>query len=293
LENFSRRGDQEAFTDLVGRHGPMVLGVCRRVLGHVQEAEDAFQATFIVLMRRAGSIRNPELLGNWLYGVAFRVARKARAQAARRSKHERQAVPMPDAGPDLEFAWQELRALLDQELQHLPAKYRTPLILCYLEGLTHEEAARRLGWPVGSMSYRLARAREALRARLEKHRADLPGGTFALVLTQKAGPAALPGTLVQATVRAGATGVMSAPVQALVKYALLALAAAKWKNLLLVLLLILLSAASAIVAYNHWAQTYPSGHCSAGINRPSGPLGHLASAARQSAGEGGAGRPCG
>jgi RNA polymerase sigma factor (sigma-70 family) len=203
LERFVRQRDEAAFSALVRRHGPMVLGVCRRVLDNAHDAEDAFQATFLVLVRRAGSIGRPELLANWLYGVAYRTAKKARAGVLRRRTQERLAASMPRAEPGVEAAWQDLRTLLDEELQRLPDKYRAPLVLCYLEGKTNEEAARQLGWPPGSMSARLARGRELLRERLEGRRRNglLPAPLFALLLLQKAGGADLPSRLADVTVR--------------------------------------------------------------------------------------------
>jgi RNA polymerase sigma factor (sigma-70 family) len=167
LKRFASQQDQAAFAALVRRHGPMVLAVCRRVLGNAHDADDAFQATLLVLVRKACVIARPESLGNWLYGVAYRVAVKARANAARRSGHERRAPAK--AWVDLleEAIRRELRSVLDAELSHLPDEYRTPLVLCYLEGKTNAEAARMLGWPTGSISgRRLARARELLRKRL-------------------------------------------------------------------------------------------------------------------------------
>jgi RNA polymerase sigma factor (sigma-70 family) len=203
LDRFTGAQDETAFETLVQRHGPMVLSVCARVLDRPHDAEDAFQATFLILVRKARSLHNPELLGNWLYGVAYRVARKARAQAARRCQHERQAVPMASADPLREVSWRELRSVLDRELQVLPRKYRAPLVLCYLEGLTNEEAARRLGWPAGSISYRLARGREMLRQRLSQGNRALPAGAFAQLLTEHAGGLAVPAGLLDATIQAG------------------------------------------------------------------------------------------
>jgi RNA polymerase sigma factor (sigma-70 family) len=177
LEAFVRRQDASAFAGLVRRHGPLVLRVCRRILGNAHDAEDAFQATFLVLFRKAGSLRTPELLANWLYGVASRTARKARTRFLRRRQRESlcswtlATEPAPDpANPHLQMQ-------LDQELHYLPDKYRLPLILCYLEGMTNAEAARHLGWPAGSMSFRLARGRELLRERLAAESAGgrLPG----------------------------------------------------------------------------------------------------------------------
>jgi RNA polymerase sigma factor (sigma-70 family) len=196
LERFTRRHDQVAFAALVARHGPMVLGVCRRVLGNVQEAEDAFQATFLVLVRKAAAITRPHLLGNWLYGVAARTARKARIRMARRLHHERQAAVAP-RDPPPETDWSDLIAQLDEELEQLPFKYRAPLVLCYLDGLTNEEAARRLGWPTGSISYRLARGREMLRQRLSDGCAP---AAFAMLLHDEVGPAELPQELSEQTV---------------------------------------------------------------------------------------------
>jgi len=204
LEHFQRRHDDVAFEALVQRHGPMVLGVCRRVLGNEADAEDAFQATFMVLARKAGSISKPDLLAGWLFGVASRIARKARAQTARRRRLEAEGghTPMSPPDPLLEAAWQDLRALLDEELQRLPAKYQAPLVLCYLEGMTNEEAARQLGWPSGSMSYRLARGRELLRERLSRRNRSVPPALLSTLLTAAPVLSDLPSGLVQGTVRA-------------------------------------------------------------------------------------------
>jgi len=165
LQRFIRHQDEAAFAALVKRHGPMVLRVCLRVLGQAQEAEDAFQATFLILVRKAGAITRPDLLANWLYGVAARTALKARTRAVRRAQLERTASLVP-RHPQNEDDRAVLLAHLDEELEQLPYKYRAPLVLCYLDGLTNQEAARRLGLPAGSISYRLARGREILRHRL-------------------------------------------------------------------------------------------------------------------------------
>jgi RNA polymerase sigma factor (sigma-70 family) len=188
LKRFARGHDEMAFAALVGRHGPMVLAVCRRVLGHEQDAEDAFQATFLVLMRRAGSLRRPALLANWLYGVAYRTACKARLTASRRRRRERRAAPRgtTDSSPD--EAAPELNARLNEALCLLPEKYRAPLTLCYLQGKTHQEAARLLGWPAGSMSARLARGRELLREHLADRSSMHPvGGTRFATLGERMG----------------------------------------------------------------------------------------------------------
>jgi RNA polymerase sigma factor (sigma-70 family) len=260
LECFVRQHDEVAFEALVQRHGPMVLAVCRRVLGAGQDADDAFQATFLVLVRRAASVGKPELLGNWLYGVAYRVARKLRAQAARRRLHEsaREAVAMPPPDPADDASWRELRAVLDEELQHLPPKFQAPLVLCYLEGLTNEEAARRLGWPVGSISYRLARARELLRSRLAGRCRALSPAVFAGLLAGVSLKLQLPRGLVEALVRAApalALGkvVVSIPraVLDLAEEVARAMSAARWRGLtalLMAVLALLLGGAVACAA---------------------------------------------
>src|SRR5438552_15552337 len=124
LERFARQHDEAAFEALVQRHGPLVLGLCRRILANVHDAEDAFQATFLLLARKAGSIRKPQSVGSWLHGVAYRLAVRARANTAQRRTHERQAEAMHGADPLAEVMWRELRPVLDEELQRLPEKYR-------------------------------------------------------------------------------------------------------------------------------------------------------------------------
>jgi RNA polymerase sigma factor (sigma-70 family) len=166
LERFTAGQDGEAFAVLVRRHGPTVFGVCRRVLGDRHDAEDASQVTFLVLARKAASLDRPELLAHWLYRVAYRTAAKARARAARRRESEKQAAFTQAMGAMPEEARRELRAVLDDELNRLPEKYRGPLVLCYLGGQTNGEAARLLGRPAGSMSGLLARGRALLRDRL-------------------------------------------------------------------------------------------------------------------------------
>jgi len=251
IDQFLRQQDETAFATLVQRHGPMVLGLCRRILDHEQEAEDAFQATFLILVRRAGTLDNPDLLGSWLYGVAYRTARKARTQAARRRERERQVASVTTAEePPTDHAWRELRSALDDELNRLPDKYRLPLVLCYLEGLTNEEASRRLGWPPGSISYRLARGREMLRDRMQGRNREAPAGFFALVLALRPDGGPLPGHLFHATVQAGVAGgqagVVSGKVAALVDATLRGMTAGGRK--LLHTLFILLGAVALSVA---------------------------------------------
>jgi RNA polymerase sigma factor (sigma-70 family) len=174
LEQFlsgERAESQDAFRALVDRHGPMVLGVCRHVLSQHQDAEDVFQATFLVLARKGGTIRNRRVLAGWLHEVAFRKANKVRASAVQRRALERERVAMlPPAierdNQGQEAAWNELRPVLHAEVERLPEKYRIPVILSYLEGKTNEEVAELLEWPVGTVKGRLSRARDLLRSRL-------------------------------------------------------------------------------------------------------------------------------
>jgi RNA polymerase sigma factor (sigma-70 family) len=204
LERFLARRDAAALEALVRRHGPMVLGVCRRVLQNAHDAEDAFQATFLVLARRAASIWPREKVGNWLYGVAYQTARKARAVRARRRVREVSAsdAPEPEAASDVPRS--DLAELLDHELSRLPDKYRTPLVLCELEGKTHADAAERLGWPVGTLAGRLSRARAMLAKRLARRGVLLAGGSLAVLLVRSEGAAsaALPAPLLSSTVQA-------------------------------------------------------------------------------------------
>jgi RNA polymerase sigma factor (sigma-70 family) len=226
LHRFLADADEAAFEALVRRHGPMVLGVCRRVLKHPHDAEDAFQATFLVLVRKAVSIRKRDTVGGWLYGVACKTALKARAADLRRQAKERQAGEMRGRQKAEEDAWADLQPLLDQELGHLPDKYRLPVVLCDLEGKTRKEAARELGWVEGTLSGRLARARQMLAQRLARRRVVLSGGLLATMLSQHAASACVPAALLAATVQAAggmvagqalAAGLISAKVAALTK----------------------------------------------------------------------------
>ncbi len=202
LERFRGRREEAAFTLLVQRHGPMVYGICRRVLGEAHGAEDAFQATFLVLVRNAGSIRKRQSLASWLHGVALRIAHKARAKSARQRERERQVLPSAaDTDPSEALAARELRAALDEEIARLPDKYRTPLVLCYLAEQTHEQAAAELGWPKSSVTARLARARQLLQQRLTRRGFTVPAGMLAVLLMEPAANAAVPALLTLSAVR--------------------------------------------------------------------------------------------
>jgi RNA polymerase sigma factor (sigma-70 family) len=198
LLRWKAQRDEDAFAALVARHGPMVLGVCRRVLGDVQRAEDAFQATFLVLAR-SGELRRPQALPSFLYGVALRLARRARGAARRRSFQPHGQAPEPaDSRPDpLDvLSGRELLAVLDEEVARLPEVYRLPVLLCVMQGRSVEEAAQVLGWGTGSVRGRLARGRERLRDRLSRRGLGLSAGAVALLT-----PAALPAALLAASVR--------------------------------------------------------------------------------------------
>jgi RNA polymerase sigma factor (sigma-70 family) len=202
LEGFLARREEAAFEALIRRHGPMVLGVCRRLLRHEQDAEDAFQATFLVLVRKAATIRPRDLVGAWLHGVACRTAMKARTMNARRRARDLPASVKPTAEAPNEESWEELLPLLDQELNGLPDKYRVPVVLCDLEGKSRKEVARLLRLPEGTLSWRLAHARKILAARLARYGLAVSGGALAAALSEKAASAAVTGALAASTAKA-------------------------------------------------------------------------------------------
>lgn len=226
LSRFLAAHDEQAFAQIVERHGPMVLGVCRRILGNGFDADDAFQAVFMVLARRAGAIDPPEMLGNWLYGVAYRTASKARVANARRRAREREVSTMP-AEPfdrrDTEgldpASVREVQQVVDEEVAKLPKAYRLPIVACHLQGLSRAEAAKQLNLNEGTLSSRLARGREMLASGLARR--GLAPAAIALVLafSPKTASAAVPASLMASTVKsslafgggvAGMTGVSAA-----------------------------------------------------------------------------------
>jgi RNA polymerase sigma factor (sigma-70 family) len=202
LQRFAAGHDEVAFAALVRRHGRLVLGVCRRVLRQEQDAEDAFQATFLVLARKAGSVRWQESVGGWLHKVARRVARDARERAGRRLARERSVAELPDVAAPQDGAARELGALLDEELLRLPECHRTPLLLCYLEGASREQAAGRLGLPLRTLERRLHQGREALRSRLARRGITLTAALLGVALADPVGGRAA--ALAAATARAAA-----------------------------------------------------------------------------------------
>jgi RNA polymerase sigma factor (sigma-70 family) len=203
LERYTSRREEAAFAALVRRYSPLVLGVCRRVLHHEQDAEDAFQAVFCVLARKAGTIRQRAAVGAWLHAVAQRVARKARARRGRQPVPTSDLPDIPAAESSPEWAWKELRPILDAEVSRLPRKCRQAFILCYLEGLTNEQAAAQLGCPAGTVRSGLARARELLAARLTRRGLALSAGTLSAILGQHAAATVVQAGLAQAAVQTG------------------------------------------------------------------------------------------
>jgi RNA polymerase sigma factor (sigma-70 family) len=210
LERYLAAREEAAFEALVRRHGPMVLGVCRRVLKNSADAEDAFQATFLVLVRKAAAVLPRNRVGHWLYGVAYRTALKARSTTARRQARERTMSTQEAFEAEAADDW---LPLLDHELNRLPEKYRLPVVLCDLEGKTRKEAARHLDWPEGTVATRLTRGRSLLAVRLARRGVALTAAGLALGLSRQACAAGMPAALVSATVRA-ATDYAACPAAA-------------------------------------------------------------------------------
>ncbi len=212
LERFVAANDEAAFEVLLARHGPTVLGVCRRILRDPNDVDDAFQATFLVLVRKAGSLRQRDLLGNWLYGVAHKVATRSRVLAAKRTARApfgQDAIDGLDAGTNSSIAVRdepeepatEPSPWVHEEVRLLPEKYRTLVLLCYFEGLTHEQAAARLGCPIGTVKGRLARAREILRKRLVRRGITATSAAITAELAESSLRAAVPESLRIATIQ--------------------------------------------------------------------------------------------
>ncbi|HEY7309652.1 MAG TPA: sigma-70 family RNA polymerase sigma factor [Gemmataceae bacterium] len=223
LERYLHHREDAAFAALVRRHGPMVMNVCRRVLGNHHDAEDAFQASFLVLVRKAAAVVPRERVANFLYGVAHTTALRARGLIAKRRAREKQVAEMPEPEARPQELWDDLPPLLDRELSRLPDKYRIPIILCDLEDRPIKEAAKQLGWPQGTLAGRLARARVMLAKRLARHGLTVSGGALGLLLSQQARSALVPARLIGGTMEAArlfaagqaTPGLISAPVVAL------------------------------------------------------------------------------
>jgi RNA polymerase sigma factor (sigma-70 family) len=236
LARFATSRDESAFAELVQRHGPMVLGVCRRILRDEHAAEDAFQASFLVLARKAAALDRQRPLGSWLYTVARNLALEHRSAAVSRRAREKEAAAMATLVSADETAWREVCDILDAELGCLPEKYRAPLVLCHLQGMTHEAAARELGWPAGSMAKRLTRGQELLRARLMRRGVTLSAAGLAALMQENASAAVTAATACQIS-RAAAlyaageatADLVSTQASALAAHALRALSPARWQ----------------------------------------------------------------
>jgi RNA polymerase sigma factor (sigma-70 family) len=265
LARFQARRHEPAFAELMRRHGPMVLGACRRILHDPNDADDAFQATFLVLVKRAGSLGVIHSVGDWLHGVAVRTALRSRSEVAKRRQREREAAAMPASEASDEILWSDLRPVLDEEIQRLPARYRAAFVLCHLEGKTNEEAARSLGCPKGTVLSRLARARERLRARLTKRGVTLSTTVLAAVVTERAATATVPPTLAQTTLRAAlslaatgtAAGIASTQVLTLMEGVVHAMFVSKVKMVVGVLLALVLATGAGVFGYHALAAQPP------------------------------------
>jgi RNA polymerase sigma factor (sigma-70 family) len=251
LECFTAQADQAAFETLVRRHGPMVLRVCRSVLHDDHAADDAFQATFLVLARKAGSLRRQELLASWLYGVAHRVAARARVEAAKRLNREAQAEPRTPSDPAAELSTREVCTALEEEMAGLPEKYRTPFYLCHVEGRTRDQAARQLGCSVRTLQRLLERGRALLQGRLGRRGVTLSAALLAVTLHKGVAAGFVPEALLTATLttaRASAAGEGApAPAAALAEGVVRRMAAARMK-LLAVLGLALVTTTAGLLA---------------------------------------------
>jgi RNA polymerase sigma factor (sigma-70 family) len=251
LERFVSQHDQAAFELLVRRHGGLVWNLCRRLLGNAADADDAFQATFLVLVRRAASLDRRGSVAGWLYGVAYRIAVRARANGARGRWRERRAASEQASETRVDSAVGELRQVLNEELSELPAKYRMPIVLCYLEGKTHAEAASELGWPLGTLKCRVLRARERLRQRLSGRGLTVSAVALSAILGREAAAGEVPMLLIHSTLKATLLAEVSAKSAALAEGVLRAMLVNKIKIVTTVALAFLLlgSGAGALVQH--------------------------------------------
>jgi RNA polymerase sigma factor (sigma-70 family) len=258
LRRWVAQRDEAAFEALLWRHAAAVLGVCRRVLHDAHEAEDAAQAAFLTLARKARSIGRRQAVAAWLYTVAYRVAVKARARTSRSAAipgHDLNALP---GRPTEDPAWRDLRPVLAEEVSRLPEKYRAAFVLCHVEGRTNEEAARELGCPMGTVLSRLARARQRLRDRLTQRGVTLTAGALAVALATEAATAAVPGVMVRTAVRGaalaaagkGLAGVVSTEVIALTEGVVRAMLLTKVKVVTAAVVgLVLLGGGGGVLSY--------------------------------------------
>jgi RNA polymerase sigma factor (sigma-70 family) len=247
LASFIDKKDEGAFEALVYRHGPMVFGVCRRVAGNYHDAEDAFQATFLVLAGKAPSVSPRERVANWLHGVALRTAMKAKAMTAKRRRREKQVTEMPEPETVQHDPWHDLQPLLDQELNGLPENYRLPILLCDLEGKTIKEATQQLGWPQGTLATRLARGRKLLAKRLANRGIVLSAESLVAVVSRNVASASVATSLMSSTVKAATlmaagqatvAGMVPAKVAALMEGVMKAMSMRKFKTALVLMMVV-------------------------------------------------------
>jgi RNA polymerase sigma factor (sigma-70 family) len=257
LRRFADEQNEDAFAEIMRRHGPLVLSVCRRVLGHEQDAEDAFQATFLVLARKAGSIRKGESVGSFLYGVAYRIAMKERGKLAQRRQREQPVQQPTPAGPLYEAAFRELQMLLDEGLNRLPEKYRTPFVLCCLEGKSKSEAARELGWKDGTVSSRLAHARKELQLFLARKGVTLAAVLTAAGIAENVAGAGVPPLLAASALRtarlfasSSSAVVETARAVQLAESVLRSMPVLPWKTATVLVMVVCLAAGGAGMAYH-------------------------------------------
>jgi RNA polymerase sigma factor (sigma-70 family) len=261
LRRYVATQDEAAFAGLVRRHGPMVLGVCWRILRHREDAEDAFQATFLVLARKAGAVRNSESLPGWLHRIAFRAATRLRAARSRRLARQARLADAPQAGGREDLTVRETQQALEEELNRLADKYRAPLLLCCVQGRTRDEAAQQLGWSLGVLRGRLDRGRELLRARLARRGVALSAALWPLGVAATSEAAVLP-ALVSSTVHAAlgaapspAAAAVSAQAAALAQGVIQAMFLAKLKAVGVGLLVVaLLGTGAGVATYRAQAQ---------------------------------------
>jgi RNA polymerase sigma factor (sigma-70 family) len=269
LEHYIVSREESAFAALVCRHGPMVWGVCRRVLDSHQDAEDAFQATFLVLVRRAASVMPRDMVANWLYGVAHQTALKARATTARRRGREKQVTAMPEPALKQQELWHDLQPLLDQELSRLPDKYRAVIVLCDLEGKTRKEAAEHFHLAEGTVASRLATARAMLAKRLTRQGVPVTGAALGALLSHGLASANVPGAVATATIHAASmfaaghtacAGVLSVKAVTLAEGVLKAMLLAKLKiaTAVVAAVLVLGASAAAFAQYRLGTQAAPA-----------------------------------
>lgn len=256
LRRFVDLRDEAAFAALVERHGPMLLGACRRVLRNQQDAEDVLQATFLVLARRASAVRRQDSVGSWLYGVAYRLALKLRTRQTRQQACERRAAVAPGTPRIEQLTWADLQPVLDEELQRLPEKYRAPILLCCLEGKSRDEAARELGWAEGAVKIRLERGRELLRSRLARRGLVLSAALWAVLATKNAATAALPVRFTATVVEAGVRFAAGQPLAGTVPAAVLELSESCLKTMALAKLKMLVAGVLLLTALGIGAGTY-------------------------------------